>query len=104
MQINDTWWVIFQKCIIHIYYYIKRLVVTSLEDIPNLFLNFLHGGHLDKQMASADREYSPFYNSFFLAIAVYRPSILFVSCTMTSIECNNSEIIFLIDFQIIIKT
>ena len=34
-------------------------------------------------------------------MAVDRPSIHFVSCTITSIECNNSKIIIKIDFQII---
>ena len=58
------------------YYYIKRLDVTSLEDIPH---------------------------SFFLLMAVDRPSIICVSCTMTSIECNNSNILLKIYFQIIIK-
>ena len=50
-----------------------------------------------------DREYSPFYNSFFSVMSVDRPSILFVSCTMISIECNNSEIILKSDFQILKK-
>ena len=39
-------------------------------------------------MASTDRDYSPFYNSVFSVMAEDRPSILFVSCTVTSIECN----------------
>ena len=58
------------------YYFIKRLVVTSLEDIT------------PKKMASTDRDYSQFYNSVFSVMAEDRPSILFVSCTVTSIECN----------------
>ena len=45
---------------------------------------------------NTDRDYSPFYNSVFSVMAEDRPSILFVSCTVTSIECN-------VDFQIIIK-
>ena len=57
---------------------------------------------LQNKMASIDREYSPFYNSFFLVVAVDRPSILIVYCSMTSVECNNSEIILKINFQIII--
>ena len=48
---------------------------------------------LENKKASTDREYSPFYNSVFLIMAVDRQSILFVSCAMTSIECNNSDII-----------
>ena len=55
------------------------------------------------KMASTDREYSLLY-IYFLAMAVDRPSIIFVSCTMTSIECNDSEIILKINFQIKIKT
>ena len=35
-------------------------------------------------------------------MAVDRPSIRFVSCTMTYLECNDSEIILKNDFQIII--
>ena len=54
-------------------------------------------------MSSTDGEYSPFYNPFFLVMVVDRPSILFVSYTMTSIECNNIDILLEIDFQIIIK-
>ena len=37
----------FKKCIIYRYYYIKRLVVTSLEDITPKKNYFLHGGHLE---------------------------------------------------------
>ena len=48
---------------------------------------------LKNKMESIDREYSPFYHSFFLVMAVDRPSILVVSCALISIECNNSEII-----------
>ena len=51
-------------------------------------------------MASTDREYIPFYNSFVLLKAVDIPSNSFVSCSMTSMECNNSEIILKIEFQI----
>ena len=43
---------------------------------------------LNNKMASTDRDYSPFYNSVFSVMAEDRPSILFVSCTVTSIECN----------------
>ena len=63
---------------------------------------FFMAAILQNNMASIDREYSPFYNSFFLVVAVDRPSILIVYCSMTSVECNNSEIILKIDFQIII--
>ena len=42
-------------------------------------------------LASTDSNYSPFYNSVFSVMAEDRPSILFVSCTMTSIECNVSR-------------
>ena len=51
------------------------------------------------KMAYTNRDCS----QFFLLMAVDRPSINFVSCTMTSIECNNSEIILKIDFQIIMN-
>ena len=54
---------------------------------------------LKNKMASTDREYSPFYTSFFLVMAVDTPSILFASSTIFSIECNNSEIILKIDFH-----
>ena len=43
---------------------------------------------MNNKMASTDRDYSPFYNSVFSVMAEDRPSILFVSCTVTSIECN----------------
>ena len=54
------------------------------------------------KMAAPDREYSPFYHTFFSVMIEDRPSILFVSCTMTYKEYNDSEIIMKIDFQIII--
>ena len=77
-----------QKGIIYRYYYIKRLVVTSLEDItPQKFIFFMVA-ILNNKMASTDRDYSPFYNSVFSVMAEDRSSILFVSCTITSIECN----------------
>ena len=63
-----------------IYYYIKRLVVTSLEDITKK-ISFFMVAILKNKKVSTDREYSPFYNTFFLVMAVDRPSILFVSCT-----------------------
>ena len=49
------------------YYYIKKLIVTSLEDIPIKYFFSLRW--------STDREYSPFYHSFFLVMAVDRPSM-----------------------------
>ena len=77
-----------QKCIIYRYYYIKRLVATSLEDItPQKNIVFMVA-ILNNKMASTDRDYSPFYNSVFSVMAEDRPSILFVSCTVTSLECN----------------
>ena len=78
------------KCIFYRYYHIKRLVDTSLEDIPHFFIFFMVA-ILKSKMVSTNREYSTFYNSFFLLMD--GPSINFVSCTMTSIECNNSDII-----------
>ena len=53
---------------------------------------------LKNKMVSTDRDYSPCYNSFLLVMTVDRPSIIFIFCTLTSIECNNSEIILKIDF------
>ena len=41
-------------------------------------------------MASTDRDCSPFYNSVFSVMAEDRPSILFVSCTVTSIESRDN--------------
>ena len=80
------------------YFYIdiKILLVTSLEDILNFFSKMV--ATLKNQMLSTDREYSPLYNSFFFVMAVDRPSILIVPCTMTSIECNDSEIIMKINY------
>ena len=68
--------------------YIKRLVVTSLEDITTKKNIFLMVATLNNKMASTDRDYSPFYNSVFSVMAEDRPPIIFVSCTVTSIECN----------------
>ena len=93
----------FQKGIIYRYYYIKRLVVTSLEDITLKKNIFFMVAILNNKMASTDRDYSPFYNSVFSVMAEDRSSIIFVSCTITSIECKCHEIILKIDFQIIIK-
>ena len=45
----------------------------------------------NNKMASIYRDYSPFYNSVFSVIAEDRLSILFVSCIVTSIECNVSR-------------
>ena len=52
---------------------------------------------LKNKMASTDRKYSPLY-IFFAVIAEDRPPIPFLSCTVTSIECNDFEISFKIDF------
>ena len=41
---------------------------------------------LKNKMASTDREYSPFYNSFFLVMDVDRPSIIFVSCNFYRVQ------------------
>ena len=79
---------ILQKGIIYRYYYIKRLVVTSLEDITRQKNIFFMVAILNNKMASTDRDYSPFYNSVFSVMAEDRSSILFVSCKITSIECN----------------
>ena len=49
---------------------------------------------LNNKLASTDRDYSPFYNSVFSVMAEERPSIIFVSCTMTSIVCNVSRYFF----------
>ena len=49
-------------------------------------------------MAATYRDYSPFYNSVFSVMAEDGPSILFVSCTVTSIECN---VLIILNFQII---
>ena len=89
-------------CIFHVYYYntfnqmclrpdtgLKIiLVVTSLEDITPQKIIFFMVAILNNKMASTDIDYSPFYNSVFSVMAEDRPSILFVSCTVTSIECN----------------
>ena len=64
------------------YYYIKRLVITSLEDIPPPNLIFFMVAILNIKMASTDRDYSPFYNSVFSLMAEDRPSIIFVSCNL----------------------
>ena len=53
--------VFFKNVFLYRYYFIKRLVVTSLEDIPT------NGVHRSRIL------YSPFYNSFFLLMTVDRP-------------------------------
>ena len=92
-----------QKCIIYRYYYIKRLVVTSLEDITPKKIIFFMVAILNYKMASTDRDYSPFYNSVFSVMTEDRPSILFISCTVTSIlriQCNEIISTIIIKYKI----
>ena len=94
---------ILQKGIIYRYYYIKRLVVTSLEDITPQKNIFFMVAILNNKMASTDRDYSPFYNLVFSVMAEDRSinSFCILYNNFYRVQCH--EIIFRIDFQIIIK-